>query len=196
MHNVFLQGGEEEENEDEMGELMGEEGDDKNLHLKGQMMFMAEWNVIMFLSSPSLKNLEALAFTGLFINDLSMHDFSRDLLLASSSQSNELKEALDAELEKTKLMEESMKRLDIEMKRSDDLLAQMIPKQVMEKVKAGVNPVDTCEVFEQVTIIFNDIPDFMDICSKCDGLQIVQMLNEMFGIFDYLSDRNGIYKVL
>ena len=87
-----------------MGELMGEEGDDKNLHLKGQMMFMAEWNVIMFLSSPSLKNLDALAFTGLYINDLSMHDFSRDLLLASSSQSNELKEALDAELEKTKLM--------------------------------------------------------------------------------------------
>ena len=118
-----------------MGELMGEEGDDKNLHLKGQMMFMAEWNVIMFLSSPSLKNLDALAFTGLYINDLSMHDFSRDLLLASSSQSNELKEALDAELEKTKLMEESMKRLDIEMKRSDDLLAQMIPKQVMEKVR-------------------------------------------------------------
>ena len=107
-----------------------------------------------------------------------------------------MKEALDAELEKTKLMEESMKRLDVEMKRSDDLLAQMIPKQVMEKVKAGVNPVDTCEVFEQVTIIFNDIPDFMDICSKCDGLQIVQMLNEMFGIFDYLSDRNGIYKVI
>ena len=64
-----------------------------------------------------------------------------------------------------------------------------------KKVKAGVNPVDTCEVFEQVTIVFNDIPDFMDICSKCDGLQIVQMLNEMFGIFDYLSDRNGIYKV-
>lgn len=93
-------GGEEEEDDDEMGELMGEEGDDKNLHLKGQMMFMAEWNVIMFLSSPSLKNLDALAFTGLYINDLSMHDFSRDLLLASSSQSNELKEALDAELEK------------------------------------------------------------------------------------------------
>ena len=65
----------------------------------------------------------------------------------------------------------------------------------MEKVKAGVNPVDTCEVFEQVTIVFNDIPDFLDICTKCDGLQIVDMLNTMFGIFDLLSDRNHIYKV-
>ena len=75
-------GGDDDGDDDEPMELMGEEGDDKNLHLKGQMMFMAEWNVIMFLSSPSLKNLEAMAFSGLFINDLSMHDFSRyiDLL--------------------------------------------------------------------------------------------------------------------
>jgi hypothetical protein len=43
----------------------------------------AEWNVIMFLCSPSLSDLDTLSFTGLFINDLSMHDFSRDLLLAS-----------------------------------------------------------------------------------------------------------------
>jgi guanylate cyclase len=53
---------------------------------------------------------------------------------------------LDAEMEKTKEMEESMKRLDDEMKRSDELLSQMIPKSVAEKVKAGLNPVETCEV--------------------------------------------------
>ena len=50
----------------------------------GQMMFMTEWNVIMFLSSPNLKDLDTLDFSGLYINDLSMHDFSRDLLLASA----------------------------------------------------------------------------------------------------------------
>jgi hypothetical protein len=73
---------EDDAEEGGMGDLMGEE-EDKSLHLKGQMMFMAEWNVIMFLCSPSLSDLDTLSFTGLFINDLSMHDFSRDLLLAS-----------------------------------------------------------------------------------------------------------------
>ena len=58
------------------------------------MLFMAEWQVIMFLSSPLFKNLDGLIFAGLFIDDLSMHDFSRDLLLASSQQSNDLKDAL------------------------------------------------------------------------------------------------------
>ncbi len=71
----------------------------------------------------------------------------------------------------------------------------MIPKSVAEKVKSGVNPVETCEVFEQVTIVFNDVPAFLDICAKCDGMKIVEMLNSMFGIFDHLSDKNCVYKV-
>ena len=114
---------------------------------------------------------------------------------AGSQQSTDLKDALDAEMEKTALMEEAMKKLDIEMKKGDELLSQMIPPAVAEKMKSGASPVDTCEVFEQVTIVFNDIPEFVDICSKCDGMQIVTMLNTMFGIFDVLTERNGIYKV-
>ena len=112
-----------------------------------------------------------------------------------SQQSTELKDALDAEMEKTKIMEQSMKKLDQEMKKGDELLAQMIPAAVADKMKSGASPVDTCEVFEQVTIVFNNIPEFVDICTKCDGMQIVEMLNTMFGIFDVLSERNDIYKV-
>jgi hypothetical protein len=82
--DVLLKGATQSNNEDDEGQagLLDEE-QDKSLHLKGQMMFMAEWNVIMFLCSPSLPDLDTLAFSGLYINDLSMHDFSRDLLLAS-----------------------------------------------------------------------------------------------------------------
>ena len=45
-------GGDDEEDDDE--NLMEEEVD-KSLHLKGQMHFMPDWNVIMFLCSPALK---------------------------------------------------------------------------------------------------------------------------------------------
>merc|ERR1712025_1232469 len=135
------------------------------------------------------------AASGLFICDLSMHDFSRDLLLASSQQSNELKDALAAEVEKTKAMEESMVKLDHEMRRSDELLSQMMPKSVAMKIKDGASAVETCEIFEMVTIVFNDIPIFGDICAQCDGMQIVTMLNSMFGMFYVLSDTNKVYKV-
>ena len=68
-----------EDAENDMGDLMGED-EDKSLHLKGQMLFMAEWGVIMFLSSPILTDMDSLNVNGLFVNDLPMHDFSRDLL--------------------------------------------------------------------------------------------------------------------
>ena len=44
-------------------------------------------------------------------------------------------------------MQEAMKKVDVEMKRNDELLSQMIPKAVADKVKKGLNPVDTCEVY-------------------------------------------------
>ncbi len=42
-----------------------------------------------------MENLDVMFNTGLFINDLSMHDSSRDLVLAGTQQSAELKLALD-----------------------------------------------------------------------------------------------------
>ncbi len=58
-------------------------------------------------------------------------------VISGSQQSSDLKEALESENEKTKLMEESMQKLDEEMKRSDILLAQMMPKSVSDKVRAA-----------------------------------------------------------
>lgn len=50
-----------------------------------------------------MRDLDAMVHTGLYINDLSMHDFSRDMVLAGQQQSAELKLALDQVMqEKTK----------------------------------------------------------------------------------------------
>jgi predicted RNase H-like nuclease len=42
-----------------------------------------------------MENLTRMSETGLYLNDLSMHDSSRDLVLAATQQSSELKMALD-----------------------------------------------------------------------------------------------------
>ena len=39
---------------------MMDEEVDKSLHIKGQMNFMPYWNVVMFLCSPAIANLEQL----------------------------------------------------------------------------------------------------------------------------------------
>jgi hypothetical protein len=76
--------------------------------------------------------------------------FLRDILLAGTQQSVELKLALDQEQQKSKKLEESMRKLDEEMRRTDELLYQMIPKQVADRLRRGENPIDTCEVYKHL----------------------------------------------
>ncbi|XP_069696916.1 soluble guanylate cyclase 88E [Periplaneta americana] len=169
--------------------------DDKNLRLKGQMIYMDNWRMMMYLGTPVMPDLNSLVTTGLYINDLSMHDFSRDLMLAGTQQSVELKLALDQEQQKSKKLEESMRKLDEEMRRTDELLYQMIPKQVADRLRTGENPIDTCEMFDSVSILFSDVVTFTEICSRITPMEVVSMLNAMYSIFDTLTERNGVYKV-
>ncbi len=84
--------------------------------------------------------------TGFYINDLSMHDSSRDLVLVGTQQSAELKLALDQEKHKGKALEDSLKKLDTEMKKTDQLLYQMIPKKIADRLRGGEAVMNLCEV--------------------------------------------------
>ncbi|KAL5273594.1 hypothetical protein ACFFRR_000382 [Megaselia abdita] len=178
-------------------EILNDDGTEpeKLLRLKGQMVYMENWRMIMFLGTPVMPDLTSLISTGLYINDLSMHDFSRDLMLAGTQQSVELKLALDQEQQKSKKLEESMRKLDEEMRRTDELLYQMIPKQVADRLRRGENPIDTCEMFDSVSILFSDVVTFTEICSRITPMEVVSMLNAMYSIFDKLTERNNVYKV-
>uniref|UniRef100_A0AAV2MIQ8 guanylate cyclase n=1 Tax=Knipowitschia caucasica TaxID=637954 RepID=A0AAV2MIQ8_KNICA len=165
------------------------------LRLKGQMRYMPEWESIIFLGTPVMESLSAMFKTGLYINDLSMHDSSRDLVLAGTQQSEELKRALIQEQKKSSKLEESMKMLDYEMKKTDDLLYRMIPKPVAKRLRKGEPAVNTCEVFPDVTILFSDVVGFTRICSHITPLQVVSMLNTMYTLFDTLSEKHRVFKV-
>lgn len=116
-------------------------------------------------------------------------------MLAGTQQSVELKLALDQEQQKSKKLEESMRKLDEEMRRTDELLYQMIPKQVADRLRRGENPIDTCEMFDSVSILFSDVVTFTEICSRITPMEVVSMLNAMYSIFDKLTERNNVYKV-
>ena len=133
--------------------------------------------------------------TGFYINDLSMHDSSRDLVLVGTQQSAELKLALDQERQKSKALEDSMKKLDVEMKRTDQLLYQMIPKKIADRLRAGEPAMNLCEVVPSCTILFSDVVGFTQTCAALNPMEVVAMLNGMYTRFDKSLESHNVYKV-
>lgn len=49
--------------------------------------------------------------------------------------------------------------------------------------------------FEECTVLFSDVVTFTNICSECEPIQIVSMLNSMYLKFDRLTTIHNVYKV-
>ena len=119
------------------------------------MVYIPEWKQILFLACPIMKDLRSLVWTGLFVNDLSMHDYSRDIMLATSQEQIEMKMALSNAQLRSDQVDMQMKKLDDVMARTEELLFQMIPKAIAERLKKGETYMETCEVFPSVTMLFS-----------------------------------------
>ena len=162
-----------------------EEDIDKTLHIKGQMVFMADWDQMLFLACPIMKDLQNLVWSGLFVNDLSMHDYSRDIMLATTQEKIQMKMLLAAAETKAAKLETQQKKLAEVMKKSDDLISQMLPKQVADELAKGKTNQEICQTYEMVTMLFSDIVTFTVICSKLKPLQVcihlyIGLIEEIF----------------
>ena len=144
------------------------------------MVFIPEWKQILFLACPIMKDLRSLVWTGLFVNDLSMHDYSRDIMLATSQEMIEMKMALaNAEL-RADQVNAQMKKLDEVMARTEELLFQMIPKAIAERLKRGETYMETCEVFPSVTMLFSGIVIYNAYVIIAGLLNVIKYLTMSF----------------
>ena len=68
----------------------------------------------------------------------------------------------------------------------------MLPLKTLPFVERGRN---FCERFESVTILVSDIVSFTNIAAEMDPLEVVNMLNELYRMYDQLVDTHCVYKV-
>ena len=67
----------------------------------------------------------------------SMHDYSRDIMLATSQEQIELRMAFNAAEVKANALNVQLKKLDEIQQKTDELLYQMIPRSIADRLRSG-----------------------------------------------------------
>ena len=80
-----------------------------------------------------------------------------------------------------------------EKKKSDELLLNILPKQVADELKSSGKA--TTKIFENVTILFTDFKDFTLMASSISPIKLVEELNEIFSHFDDIMATFQIEKI-
>jgi class 3 adenylate cyclase len=87
------------------------------------------------------------------------------------------------------------KALDKELGRSDALLLNILPEQIAGRLRKSEGRVTIADRYSSVTVLFADIAGFTPFSAKNPPEKIVEILNEIFSMFDILCERHGLEKI-
>ncbi|XP_066140773.1 soluble guanylate cyclase 89Db-like isoform X2 [Euwallacea fornicatus] len=166
----------------------------KNILLKGQMQYLADVIGIIFLCCPVVNDMGELPEQGLYLNDMNPHGLAKEMVLAGWQNNSKLELMFDKAEQRASELEINLSLLEEWKQRGDDLLYSMIPKPVAEKLRAGNNPLSTCQSFDAVSVMFCELVGFNSSTVE-DAMELVSTMNAVFTCFDSLMDTFNVYKV-
>uniref|UniRef100_A0A8C5C009 Guanylate cyclase n=1 Tax=Gadus morhua TaxID=8049 RepID=A0A8C5C009_GADMO len=91
------------------------------------------------------------------------------------------------------LIKERTDELEIERKKTDKLISQLLPESVARSLKLG-NPVEP-EHYADSTLYFSDIVGFTTISALSEPIEVVDLLNDLYTLFDAIIASHDVYKV-
>lgn len=117
-----------------------------------------------------------------------------DLSRRNLEQEREKQAIVAAQNEKLEVeVRERTAELRVEKGKSDDLLANILPREVAAELKE--RGVSTPRRYEEVTILFSDFSGFTSTVSAMPAHRLVRELDEIFRLFDEISEREGLEKI-
>jgi class 3 adenylate cyclase len=119
------------------------------------------------------------------MSDLPLHTFQRDAIF--------LGEHMYSGIRSAHKLDKISRKLAYEHNLSNSLLYSMLPQDVAQTLRNG-NPYEP-KHHENVTLFFSDVVGFTNLCSQLPPWDIVDMLNRLYTVMDFLADRFKLYKV-
>ena len=84
-------------------------------------------------------------------------------------------------------------QLQAEQEKSEQLLLNILPKPIAERMKKGETNI--ADSHPDVTVLVADLVGFTTLSAHIGPEQIVQLLNEIFSAFDLLVEKHGLEKI-
>jgi guanylate cyclase soluble subunit beta len=153
------------------------------IKFKGTMIKIAG-DKVMFVLCPDARNVGELNQMGLTMSDLPLISCQRDTVF--------LGEYITQEVDKAHELDKLSKKLKHE-KLSTALLYNMLPKQVADDLREGKTTKP--KRYENVTLFFSDIQGYTNICDQVDPWAVIDLLNQLYTVMDYLASHFNLYKV-
>jgi class 3 adenylate cyclase len=90
-------------------------------------------------------------------------------------------------------LEVAYQTLEAERQRSERLLLNILPEPIVERLKQ--EPQTIADQFSEVTVLFADVVGFTQLSSQISATELVVLLNQLFSMFDQLTERHGAEKI-
>ena len=85
------------------------------------------------------------------------------------------------------------KEVEIQKKRSDELLLNILPEEVADELKAKGSA--AAKYFDEVTVLFTDFKNFTTVAEKLSAEELVGEINYCYSEFDKIISKYGIEKI-
>ncbi len=89
--------------------------------------------------------------------------------------------------------QDALRRLQSEQERSEGLLRNVLPANVVERLRRGETVI--ADQLDEVTVMFCDLVGFTALSAQLPPADTLDLLNEIFSGFDRLAEENGLEKI-